>query len=326
MIFKVRLGHIKPTVQRGLRIVVCESSKGVTVESPDCVRVSKSNDGAPPVVVLTLSLRTVLNSNTRQSEVVGVACLLHPQFPLDKPPPAPPYTEHFCVLTKPSDTVWPWDMKTRLLQYSHTKLHKTDTERALLGYLLSRIQQLDPDVVVGHDLLGYDVAVLLHRLQANKVPHWSRLGRLRRTVMPKINSRGGYGERTALCGRLACDVLLSAKELIRARSYDLPTLTTHVLNLPSPDPLPDHTAVRKMFETSDSLLRLVSVSMQSCLLVLRLLCELSVLPLALQITNIAGNVMSRTLLGGRSERNEFLLLHAFTEKDFIPPDKLPRGK
>lgn len=31
--------------------------------------------------------------------------------------------------------------------------------------------------------------------------------------------------------------------------------------------------------------------------------------------------MSRTLLGGRSERNEFLLLHAFTEKNFIVPNK-----
>jgi len=38
--------------------------------------------------------------------------------------------------------------------------------------------------------------------------------------------------------------------------------------------------------------------------------------------SFTGNVISRTLMGSCSERNEFLLIHAFTEKNFIVPDKL----
>ena len=39
----------------------------------------------------------------------------------------------------------------------------------------------------GHDVLGFDLDVLLQRISANKIPHWSKLGRLKRANMPKLN-------------------------------------------------------------------------------------------------------------------------------------------
>ena len=39
----------------------------------------------------------------------------------------------------------------------------------------------------GHDIFGFDLEVLLHRVGHNKIPHWSRLGRLKRANMPKLS-------------------------------------------------------------------------------------------------------------------------------------------
>ena len=41
------------------------------------------------------------------------------------------------------------------------------SERALLNHLLNKLHQLDPDVLVGHNISGFDLDVLLHRLQVS---------------------------------------------------------------------------------------------------------------------------------------------------------------
>lgn len=156
--------------------------------------------------------------------------------------------------------------------------------------------------------------------------------------------------KSLVSGRLVCDVKVSAMELIRARSYDLASLACQVLGMKE-DSLPSYvgTEIRSFFDSSEGIRHFIGWTMEQCLLNIKLVHQLQVLPLAMQITaiagnnhtpllallliflfqiydlyffaNLTGNTLARTLMGGRSERNEFLLLHAFYTKGYIVPDK-----
>ncbi|XP_029955043.1 DNA polymerase alpha catalytic subunit isoform X3 [Salarias fasciatus] len=272
----------------------------------------------PPLTVMSVSLKTVQNPKTHQNEIVSLAALVHYQFHMDKAAPQPPYQTHFCVISKPADCIFPYDFK-EAVRKKNGKVEIAATERTLLGFFLAKMHKIDPDMLVGHDIFGFDLEVLLQRISVCKVPHWSKVGRLRRANMPKLGGRSGFAEKSATCGRLVCDVEISAKELIRCKSYHLTELAAQVLKTERTT-VPQE-EIRNLYSDSPHLLYLLEQTWTDAKLILQIMCELNVLPLALQITNIAGNVMSRTLMGGRSERNEFLLLHAFHDKNYIVPDK-----
>ena len=82
----------------------------------------------------------------------------------------------------------------------------------------------------------------------------------------------------------------------------------------------------KFYSNVEKLESLIQSTMVEASYILNIVTELNILPLALQITNIAGNTLSRTLSAGRAERNEFLLLHAFHARGYITPDKRFSGK
>uniref|UniRef100_A0A674EPV4 Polymerase (DNA directed), alpha 1 n=1 Tax=Salmo trutta TaxID=8032 RepID=A0A674EPV4_SALTR len=272
----------------------------------------------PPLTVMSISLKTVQNPKTHHNEIVSLAALVHHRFHLDKAPPQPPYQTHFCVVSKPNDCIFPYDFMDAVKK-KNGKVEIAATERTLLGFFLAKMHKLDPDIVVGHDIFGFDLEVLLQRITVCKVPHWSKIGRLKRSNMPKLGGRSGFAEKSATCGRLVCDVEISAKELIRCKSYHLTELAAQVLKTERAT-IPAEN-IKNLYSDSPHLLYLLELTWTDAKLILQIMCELNVLPLALQITNIAGNVLSRTLMGGRSERNEYLLLHAFHDKNYIVPDK-----
>ena len=69
-----------------------------------------------------------------------------------------------------------------------------------------------------------------------QVPHWSRLGRLKRTKLPNLSGGGhvfgggaSQGIMTVLAGRLLCDTYLAARELVKEVDYTLKTLSHSLL-------------------------------------------------------------------------------------------------
>ncbi|XP_053436555.1 DNA polymerase alpha catalytic subunit isoform X2 [Nycticebus coucang] len=284
---------------------------------PDLVNVIK-DVSPPPLVVMSFSMKTMQNAKDHQNVIIAIAALVHHNFALDKAPPQPPFQSHFCVVSKPMDCIFPYAFK-EVIEKKNMKIEVAATERTLLGFFLAKVHKIDPDIIVGHNIYGFELEVLLQRINVCKVPYWSKIGRLKRSNMPKLGGRSGFGERNATCGRMICDVEISAKELIRCKSYHLSELVQQILKtervvIPMEN-------IRNMYSESSHLLYLLEHTWKDARFILQIMCELNVLPLALQITNIAGNIMSRTLMGGRSERNEFLLLHAFYENNYIVPDK-----
>lgn len=69
------------------------------------------------------------------------------------------------------------------------------------------------------------------------------------------------------------------------------------------------------------LMHLINWSRMEAYFPLRIVAQPNALPLFVQITQIVGGILSRTLMGGRAERNEYLLLHAFHKNGYVAPDK-----
>ena len=285
------------------------------------LQASSCTDEMPPLTLLSLKLGTVINSKTQQNEVAMAGVLAHTSYSLAHPP-NDPFNQHFCLVTKPADEAWPFDWeKVGPSASSITEVRKASSERELLSLLLLKIQKLDPDVIIGHDVGCFDLEVLTHRMVVNKIPHWSRLGRLRRSNQAELGKKAL--EKQATVGRLVADLKISAKELIRCKSYELGALAEKCLKAGDEEKRQrlDPDTLRKAYGRSEDLKQAINLCMRDADQALKLMVHLQALPLALQISQIVGTVFSRTLRGGRAERIEYLLLHAFTQLGYVLPDK-----
>lgn len=296
----------------------------------------------PALTVAALNLKTVVNHRQNVNEIASASVVYVRGVRVDQPTPTATLNSvesvrHFSAVRRLDGVSMPpgWDQVVAKENTEHPVARRTKSvvlssqtsERGLLSFLLARLHQLDADVVVGHNVAGFDLDVLLHRLQANKVPHWSRVGRLKRTRFPNLGGGGqsygggaGLGALSCMAGRLLADTYLSARDFVKEVSYTLTALARNQLKMtrhevPSAD-------VPAKFASAQDLLSLTKATEHDAWLSLGLLFHLSVLPLTRQLSNIAGNLWAKTLQHTRAQRVEYLLLHEFHARKFMLPDKL----
>ncbi|KAJ1702657.1 hypothetical protein LUZ63_002436 [Rhynchospora breviuscula] len=324
------------------KFVSCSTSERVSwckfevmVDCPKDISVS-SLKNVPPVVAMAINLKTVIGKNNTH-EIVSASLVCCHKTKID----ASMVNEEewkgainkFTVVRKIEGGIFPrgyekaasdWNSRT-----GYMLVIESSCERALLNRLMTEIHKMDPDVLVGHNISGFDLDVLLHRAQACKVPSscWSKIGRLKRSVMPKLKrgksvygSGASPGIMSCVAGRLLCDTYLCARDLLKAASYSLTELSkTELKEEERKEILPKD--IPSMLQNIGELIELVKYGENDAMLSLELMFKLSALPLTRQLTNISGNLWGKTLQGARAQRVEYLLLHAFHGKKFMVPDK-----
>ncbi|KAG5634772.1 hypothetical protein H0H81_000834 [Sphagnurus paluster] len=275
----------------------------------------------PPLTVVSLSVRTIVNHQENKREIVCTTARIWHNMAIDDPIPPEklPCTVHTFV--RPLDR-FPPNFETQARANGKGFISPMKNERMLLSSLLMIIYKADPDVIVGHEFLGVSLDVLLHRMRDLKVDHWSRIGRFRRKRFPNIGKQGT--NLRFLNGRMLCDLASDgAKSMISSTTWSMTEMCKTHLRSERQDIDPDDTAsyLDGSLSTPDRLLTFVRHCELDAHYQMAIAAKVQILPLTRQLTNLAGNSWNKTLNGGRAERNEYILLHEFHRLKYICPDK-----
>lgn len=293
----------------------------------DRKKMSERMPSASPLLrVMSVSMQTFQESSQKPHEAVAIGCTMHPNVSPDASESDQELRTgmtRWAGLRRLDSRPFPRDSERVLAE---SKVSACGSETALILAFLGKVQDFDPDVIVGHNAFGFDLDVLASRLHHLKIQPWQKLGRLRRPKdrVPRMEGRQGSGfwvGGNITVGRLVCDVLLQSRDLLpKLQSYDLPCLVKEQLSdsqvhIIEPEALPSY------FETAQQLASMAHITISNALWIARLMQSLQILPLSRQLTNLAGNTWNASLQNKRAERNELLLCHEFHRKKFVLPDK-----
>lgn len=183
----------------------------ISVKKPQQVTPIGNADSseAPPLTLMSIALRTMHNVKQNKQEIVAISCRIYENVNLaDATTQVENMPHQVFTVVRPIDTMFPAGFE-KLKEKHKGNMLLAKTESMLLSSFLAKLQQVDPDVLIGHQLENVDYPVLIHRLKEKKTTNWSRIGRMKRTQWPSSGGRFAgsfFADRALASGRLMCDL------------------------------------------------------------------------------------------------------------------------
>jgi len=195
-------------------------------------------------------------------------------------------------------------------------------ERELLGALVRRIREIDPDVLTGWNVIGFDLAVLLRLAQRCGVPF--AIGRGPGTVRLRT-ARGGRGAAQAFVpGRLVLDGIdLLRGAFVRLESYSLDGAAREILGRGKLITGADRAEqILAAFEGDRA--HLVAYNLDDARLVLEILERLRLVELSVERSRLTGLPPDR--VASSIAAFDFLYLSELTRRGTVAPTAPPAAE
>lgn len=299
-----------------------------SVESPKSIRVEDAKLAVPPFTLASIQLHAQLDSRGACNEILVASVAVYKDVNIESTVRYIPDRILTGVRPATMDTTLPIDLESYCNAKGLPGVRRFANERALLEWLAQQLGEVDADMMLGHNFLGFTLDTLLRRYQELNVAGWSTIGRLDLKRLPRLQGAATNvnQEKETCIGRLVVDSYSLAREHYKTVNYKL-------LSLAEQMQLQGITKGSNNFEPGTSVLTpatlatsrdIYDVLLQVCncaVLSTAVVSHLDVIRLTKRLATIAGNLWSRTLFGARSERIEYLLLHTFHDLKFITPDR-----
>lgn len=311
----------------------------LNVDSPAQFRVLAAEEipaSQPPGLrVLTFSLRTIAEASPTSFEIAIICATVFDNVPTNRNLGETPHPSmQFGIVRPPAQEAFPFGFERMI---SGRRILRERNELAMIERFLREINQLDPDVIICHQLLTSQFDVFLKRMRELRLRDWWQLGRLvQRRPLQDFRSHmqaSGRGLNPALArqifaGRLLCDTEEAAREYLhKEKDYGLRVLCRALLGsyksaATGSDGEWSAQAMRSVYREAKHLVGAIDSCLEDAKLSFLLADRLAVIPLTNELASICGYPWGKTMLGNRAERIEYLLLHEIHRSGkYVAPDR-----